>query len=37
MVLIPSTRDGGRPAVRYQASSLHRLIAKAAERETAIC
>jgi len=36
-VLIPSTRDGGRPAVRYQVSSLHRLIARAAERETAIC
>ena len=37
VVLIPSTRAGGRPAVRYQAASLHRLIERAAERETAIC
>lgn len=37
VALIPSTRDGGRPAVRYQASSLQRLITKAAQREAAIC
>ena len=37
VVMIPSTRPGGRPAVRYQASSLHRLIDRAAQREAAIC
>jgi len=37
VVLIPSTRDSGRPAMRYQASSLHRLITKAAQREAATC
>lgn len=37
VVLIPSTRPGGRAAVRYQASSLHRLITRAAQREAAIC
>lgn len=37
VVLIPSTRAAGRPSVRYQASSLHRLIVRAAEREAAIC
>jgi|WetSurMetagenome_2_1015567.scaffolds.fasta_scaffold09200_4 hypothetical protein len=32
-VVIPSTRSGGRPMVRYLASSLDRLIIRAIERE----
>lgn len=37
VVRIPSSIDGKRPTVRYQASSLDRLIRVAAEREAAIC
>lgn len=37
IVRLPSSIDGKRPTIRYQASSLDRLIRVAAEREAAIC